>query len=166
MAWIPYNPNPQNKITGDCVVRAISIAEGISWDEAFKRLTDKAYTEKSMPSINPTWADYLEDHGYILFGLPNTCPRCYTVRQFTRDYPFGTYVLGTGEHAVAVIDGNYIDTWDSGNEVPMYFFKKGEKKDGNESTMAAPDTNITANNPSNTAAPNQPAGIHTPNVNV
>ena len=111
MAWIRYNPNPAHKETVDCVVRAISVAEGISWDEAFKALTDKAYEEKDMPSYNPTWANYLRDHGYNLYGLPNTCPRCYTVADFAYDHPEGTYVLGTGSHAIAVIDGNYIDTW-------------------------------------------------------
>ena len=124
MAWIRYNPNPSNKMTIDCVVRAISIAEGISWDQAHKALSDKARAEADMPSVNPVWADYLKEKGYHLIGLPNTCPRCYTVEDFTYDYPHGTYVLGTGDHAVAVIDGNYIDTWDSGNEVPMYFFMK------------------------------------------
>lgn len=126
MPWIKHNPNPAHKETIDCVVRAISVAEGISWDEAFKALTEQAYREKDMLSYNPTWANYLRDRGYELYGLPNTCPRCYTVADFAYDHPNGTYVLGTGSHAIAVIDGNYIDTWDSGNEVPMYFFKKGD----------------------------------------
>lgn len=159
MSWIRYNPNPARKQTGDCVVRAVSIAEGITWDEAYEGLTDKAYTEKSMPSINPIWADYLEDHGYDIFGLPNTCPRCYTVKQFTRDYPLGTYILGTGNHAVAVIDGNYIDTWDSGNEVPMYFFRKGGKKHGNKS-------DYTGNSTSRATAANIPAATADQRVSV
>ena len=124
MPWIQYNPNPSNKQTIDCVVRAISIAEGESWEEVHKKLSDKARAEADMPSVNPVWADYLKELGYHLVGLPNTCPRCYTVSDFATDYDHGTYVLGTGDHAVAVIDGNYIDTWDSGNEVPMYFFMK------------------------------------------
>lgn len=148
MAWIRYNPNPANKETVDCVVRAISIAEGISWDEAFKALTDKAYDEKDMPSYNPTWANYLRDNGYILFGLPNTCPRCYTVADFANDHPKGTFVLGTGSHAIAVIDGNYIDTWNSGSEVPMYFFKKGDK--ANEQLRRS-DTRKSADNSSDNA---------------
>lgn len=127
MAWIRYNPNPSNKQTIDCVVRAISIAEGESWEDTHKALSDKARKEADMPSVNPVWADYLKEKGYSLFGLPNTCPRCYTVADFTNDYVHGTYVLGTGDHAVAVIDGNYIDTWDSGDEVPMYFFMKPMK---------------------------------------
>lgn len=124
MPWIKYNPNPSNKHTIDCVVRAVSIAEGIPWEEAHKQLSEKARKEADMPSVNPVWADYLKERGYYLIGLPNTCPRCYTVADFAYDYNHGTYVLGTGDHAVAVIDGNYIDTWDSGNEVPMYFFMK------------------------------------------
>lgn len=130
MAYVHYNPNPSNKDTGDCVVRAIAIAEGITWDEAYQELTKKAFEEKDMPSVNPIWANYLESLGYTVYGIPNTCPRCYTVRDFAKDHPYGTYVLGTGSHAIAVIDGNYIDTWDSGNEVPMYFFKKGVIKNG------------------------------------
>lgn len=127
MPWIRYNPNPSNKQTIDCVVRAISIAEGESWEDTHKALSDKARKEADMPSVNPVWADYLKEKGYTLFGLPNTCPRCYTVADFANDYVHGTYVLGTGDHAVAVIDGNYIDTWDSGDEVPMYFFMKPMK---------------------------------------
>lgn len=129
MAWIKYNPNPTRKQTIDCVVRAISVAEGITWDQAFAELTAEAFKEKDMPSYNPTWANYLEKKGYHIYGIPNTCPRCYTVAQFALDHLYGTYVLGTGSHAIAVIDGNYIDTWDSGNEVPMYFFMKGDRND-------------------------------------
>lgn len=125
MGWIYYNPNPRYNITGDCVVRAIAIASGISWDEAFKGIVSKAYELKDMPSINPVWTDYLRDSGYSSYTIPNTCPRCYTVRNFTQDNKTGTYILGTGSHVVAVIDGNYIDTWDSGNEIPKIVFKKG-----------------------------------------
>ena len=141
MSFIKFNPNPTGKETGDCVVRAISIAEGITWDLAFQRLTEKAFREKDMPSINPVWTNYLIEQGYTLHGIPNTCPRCYTVADFAYDHPYGTYVLGTGTHAIAVIDGNYIDTWDSGDVIPMYYLKKGEK-DGN--TISADNTTNTA----------------------
>ena len=130
MSFIKYNPNPQGKDTGDCVVRALAIAEGLTWDEAFKGVTDQAFREKDMPSMNPVWANFLMSRGYTLHGIPNTCPRCYTVADFAYDHPEGTYVLGTGSHAIAVIDGNYIDGWDSGDVVPMYFLQKEENQNG------------------------------------
>lgn len=152
MSFIKFNPNPTGKETGDCVVRAISIAEGTTWDLAFQRLTEKAFREKDMPSINPVWTNYLIEQGYTLHGIPNTCPRCYTVEDFAYDHPYGTYVLGTGTHAIAVIDGNYIDTWDSGDVIPMYYLQKGEK-DGSNDTIPAGNTA----NRTTTAVPTNPA---------
>jgi hypothetical protein len=49
---------------------------------------------------------------------------CYTIKEFCKDHPIGDYLLGTGSHVVAVLDGNYYDTWDSGSEVPIYYFKR------------------------------------------
>ena len=42
------------------------------------------------------------------------------------DNPEGVYVVGLDSHVVAVIDGIYIDTWDSGNEIPIYYWKEIE----------------------------------------
>ena len=67
-----------------------------------------------------TW----KKQGYSRFVIPNTCPYCYTVKQFCKDHPYGKYLLALDGHVVAVIDGDYYDTWDSGNEVPIYFWKK------------------------------------------
>ena len=36
----------------------------------------------------------------------------------------GIYVLGLGNHAVTIIDGNYFDVWDCGDEIPLYYFKR------------------------------------------
>ena len=36
----------------------------------------------------------------------------------------GTYVVGTGTHAIAVVDGCYYDAWDSGNEIVLYYWKR------------------------------------------
>ena len=80
-----------------------------------------------MPSSNNVWGSLLTDNGFTREIIPNTCPECYTVSDFCEDHAKGTYVLGTGTHAVAVIDGNYYDAWDSGDEIPVYVWKKGEK---------------------------------------
>jgi hypothetical protein len=59
--------------------------------------------------------------------LPETCPRCTTISEFARLYPKGIYIIGTGNHAVAVIDGDYYDSWDSGDEIPSFFWKVPNK---------------------------------------
>lgn len=54
------------------------------------------------------------------------CPECYTVRDFAEDHPKGLYVLGPPNHAVAVIDGDYWDSWNSGSTVPSYYLTTEE----------------------------------------
>lgn len=76
-----------------------------------------------MPSADAVWGHYLQMHGCTPFLLPKSCPKCTTIAEFARRYPKGTYIIGTGNHAVAVINGDYYDSWDSGFEVPSFFWK-------------------------------------------
>ena len=118
------NPNPINNLVGDCVIRAICILTNKSWDYVFEELCYKAHSMYDMPSSNEVWGEYLLCLGYRRYIIPNTCPACYSVEQFCKDYPLGKYLLATGTHVIAVIDGDYYDTWDSGNEIPIYYFTK------------------------------------------
>lgn len=121
---IYYNPNPRNKSVGDCVIRAISKATGLTWDETFTDLVFVAFKEKDMPSANSVWGEYLKSIGYRKYLIPDTCPECYTIRDFCKDNPVGRFILATGSHVVAVENGNYYDSWDSGSEVPVYYWKE------------------------------------------
>ena len=55
------------------------------------------------------------------------CPKCTTVNEFTKMYPNGIYIIGTGTHAVTVINGNYYDSWDSGELIPTFFWRIKER---------------------------------------
>lgn len=125
--WIRMNPNPEGRIVPDCVIRAISIATGKEWlevsDELYYNFARRGY---SVTCDDAIWGRYLYEHGFKPFLLPASCPRCTTVRDFCLYFPHGTYIIGTGGHAVAVINGNYYDTWDCGDEVPSFFWWKQE----------------------------------------
>lgn len=121
--WIRCNPNPLGKQTSDCVVRAIAIATDASWRRVYTDLCNLGGIECEMPSANIVWGIHLNELGGRQFLLPESCPQCITVRAFCEKFPKGVYVIGTGSHAVAVIDGDYYDSWDSGNEVPSYFWR-------------------------------------------
>ena len=124
MAYIHFNNNPLGKSTGDCTVRAISIVTGHDWDEVYFNLCGIGFDMAEMPSTNSVWGEYLRELGFVRENLPNTCPLCYSIEQFTKDHPKGVYAVATGTHVVAVIDGNYIDAWDSGRETATYFWRK------------------------------------------
>lgn len=124
--YIQYNANPTGKHTIDCTVRAISKATGISWYAAYAGICIEGYNACDMPSANAVWGAYLRENGYKRMIIPNTCPDCYTISDFCDDHPKGKFILATGTHVVAVIDGDYFDTWDSGNEIPIFYWKKEE----------------------------------------
>lgn len=124
--WKKYNANPESKRGNDCTVRAISVAMRKTWEEVYLKLCLTGFKLCDMPSSNLVWGTYLTNEGYTRHMIPNTCPCCYTVKRFAEDHPNGTYILALNGHVVAVIDGNYIDTWDSGNEEALYFWKKGD----------------------------------------
>lgn len=121
--WVYANPNPEQKDVPDCVIRAISIALNKPWEEVFDELSAVARYDHSITSDDHVWGHYLYFLGFIPFILPESCPECISVRSFSRIFSKGIYIVGTGFHAVSVINGNYYDTWDSGDVVPTFFWK-------------------------------------------
>lgn len=121
--WIKANPNPAKKEVPDCVVRAISIALNQPWIQTFDELYTIARNDFNMPSADTVWGHYLYLKGFEPFLLPSSCPSCITIEGFTREFPMGTYIIGTGSHAVAIINGNYWDSWDSGQELASFFWR-------------------------------------------
>lgn len=115
-----YNPNPKQKRVGDCVIRAICKALDMDWEDAYIQLCMQGFKMADMPSSNATWGAYLMSKGFIRKPIPNSCPECFNIRQFSQQYSDGIYIVGTGTHAVAIAFGNYFDSWDSGEEVIQY----------------------------------------------
>ena len=122
--YINVNPNPHGIHVGDCVVRAIAIVLGEGWDKTYFDLCLQGYLMKDMPSANHVWGSYLKDKGFQRLAMPESLPDFYSVKDFCIDNPIGIYILATGSHVVAVIDGNYYDAWDSGDEVPIYIWRR------------------------------------------
>ena len=122
--YIPYKPTPANRKTDDCVIRAVAKVLDIPWEKAYIMLSVKGLETYDLPNSNSVWGSVLRDNGFVREIIPNTCPDCYTVEDFCAENPTGVYVLGTGTHAVACIDGNYYDTWQSGEQIPIYAYRK------------------------------------------
>ena len=124
MSWIYCNPNLKRRTAGDCVVRGLAIVFDMTWDEAYDEIVAQGKREGEMPSTNMVLDSYMHLQGFTKYLLPATCPHCYTIADFAYEHPYDTYLVGTGTHVVAVIDGNYYDTWDSGGETPIYYWTR------------------------------------------
>lgn len=109
---------------GDCTVRAICAVTGLDWRTVHRFQCALAGWLGNMPEANTVWWRLLELIGFRRRVLLDRCPDCYTVKDFCRDHPRGVYILGPHEHAVAVIQGRYWDSYDSGETIPTYYFAR------------------------------------------
>lgn len=125
MAYVKYNINPLGKLTGDCSIRAVAVATGLSWDKAFEGLTVSAFKLKTVPDATEAVQDFLLSLGFEV-GKINVSKgsKRQTVAQFAESHPNMYCVLRVAGHLVACGRGNYVDTWDSGDKaVYKYWYK-------------------------------------------
>lgn len=118
--WVSENPNPRGKDVGDCAIRAISLATDTSWEDVYLRLCIEGALRSDLPNANDVWGSYLMQRGWYYHPIEHRFT--YTIKDFCEDHPEGTYILGTGDHAVCIKDGQIHDTWDSSSKIPLYFF--------------------------------------------
>ena len=121
--WIEYLNNPLGLRVGDCVIRAISKELDASWERVYVELCVQGFMMGDLPSSNAVWSAYLRHKGFKRHTIED-CPDCYSIEDFCKDHPKGVYVIGTGTHAVAIIDSCYYDAWQSGREPVVYYFEK------------------------------------------
>lgn len=125
--FVFLNENRDKKLVGDCVVRAISTLLNQDWNTTFLGIVIQAFIDADMPSSDSVWNNYLIYKGYERVTIPSVCPNCMTVREFSNSYKDGRYLLFVGGHVVACIDGNYYDTWDSGDKTVIYYFQNRKR---------------------------------------
>lgn len=121
--YIFFNANPSASRVGDCTIRAIATATQQNWEAVYIAVCIYGLALHDMPSANRVWGDYLESLGWKREMIEE---RGYSVADFARDHKKGAYILAISGHVVACVDGNYIDTWDSGQEIPVYYWRKAE----------------------------------------
>lgn len=132
--WYRYNANSRDRNTGDCVKRALTIAYRTDYNKVSSELNkikrDLGYDKFN---IGPVFNRYLSARGDSFRsnngGIDPETGEIRTVTKFCEDHPTGTWLLLVGQygnretHMVAVVDGDYYDSWDSGDYVVYYYAK-------------------------------------------
>lgn len=126
MSYQYFNPNPDGKNVGDCVIRAICKAFDYDWEKAYIQMCLQGFIMHDISASDSVWGAYLRNHGFKKHVLPNICPECYTLKEFAENSPYGTFVVKTDDHVTTVVNGIYYDSWDSGNKVVIYYYQKQE----------------------------------------
>lgn len=110
--WKYYNANTLGNSVNDCVVRAISLVEGKSWDKTYKELSEIARKEGIL----------LDDVNFVeplLDSRYNRVKTFYkeTIQDFLEMHPKGTYLITMPNHITVLRNGTIYDTFDCRDRV-------------------------------------------------
>ena len=125
-----YQPNDKDlkDRTGDCVIRALTKVMNKTWVEIYDELVPIGRRVQAFGNDQITYTTYLKENGFEYQGISNKKgSKRPTIKEFANKNREGTYFCKAANHVVAVVDGIYYDTWDSGRK-PMYgYWKKMQK---------------------------------------
>lgn len=112
-----YQPNKMDLKDnyGDCAIRTICKAEGITWIDAYDMMYRLSREVQCPMNCKHGFEYILQKNGYSYQGISNKKGmKRPTVEGFAKEHKTGTYILVVANHYVCCQDGNYFDTWDSG----------------------------------------------------
>lgn len=123
--WVEYNPNPNhNTKANDCTIRAYCAAEKLEWDDAYDIACKYGKNLAFMPNDNTAVKRIVEEEfGYTRHKLSKE-ERGTTVNDFAIKHNEGTFLVEVARHLVAVINGEYYDSWDSGKKKIRGYYTK------------------------------------------
>lgn len=123
-----YNANPKGVVTGDCVIRALSMATDIAYNDVLKALYDIQLETGYSLASKESYDLFLSRNGWQKQKQPkNSNNTKMTGAQFCMKIAEDgkNYVANIGaHHVVAIVDRQVWDIWDSSDErVGNYWMK-------------------------------------------
>jgi hypothetical protein len=121
-----YNANPKNKVGGDCVIRAICVALGESWETVVREMTELGIKLGYVLNDKHVYEKYLESKGYIKYSEPRDENNCkITVKSAIKNWKITNAVANVGSHhVVAIVNGKVNDIWDSSKQTMHTYWRK------------------------------------------
>ena len=115
-----HNVNPKDKVTSDCVVRALAYANDMTWDEVFFELCSIGINKKLMPNNEKVYEQFLKDRGWRKQKQPvdydGTKYRAFNFcNVFAR--PEKRYIISMRRHLTVIANKKVVDIWDCSKEV-------------------------------------------------
>ena len=112
-----YNANPKNRITTDCVIRAISTATDIPYNRVVMEMAELQCKTGYDDGDAKLYEVYLKQCGFVKHKQPRKADNTkYTGKEFClRLAKRGVRYIANigGHHVVAIVGGKVNDIWDS-----------------------------------------------------
>jgi len=123
------NVNPRNRICGDCVIRAIALVTGQSWEQTIREMTEIGIKKGLVVNDNDLYPYYLELKGFKEMNEPrDVCNRKLTVKEWLiqrEGFKMKPIFAKVGSHHVtAIVDGKVRDIWNSSTQTMHRYWVK------------------------------------------
>jgi len=106
-----YNANKLGNYVNDCTIRAISLAEGNSWDYTYDKMSDIAQAHGTMMDDRNFIRNYLDSNYKRIQYLP------YRVGEVAGEYPDKVLLITMDGHITCSINGVIYDSFDCRNRI-------------------------------------------------
>ena len=94
MEFVKVNMNPSGWNCGDCVIRALSKAEDLTWGEVYDDLVAIGRKKHRMPNDTRVYKKWLEDRGYVQLPQPKHLDGTkYTVMDYIDEMKYSNMKL-------------------------------------------------------------------------
>lgn len=129
------NINPKGKKTGDCVIRALTVASGIDYHQVSDELYELSKKTGHTMFSKQTYEKWLAANGFIKHKQPRKPNGTkYTVGEIKELVGENTSaVVSVANHLTTFDGGALIDTWDCRSKtIGNYYTKKNQGGSNNE----------------------------------
>ena len=107
-------PTEQPHDKGDCTVRALATASGMSywsaWDLLYKIQGEQNHCHFYLFTYLRDYPERMGVRQYLPFPATRGVARV-KLQDFQRAFPTGRYIVQVASHATAIIDGVCVDSW-------------------------------------------------------
>ncbi len=128
MEFVNCNNNPKNKITNDCVIRAIALATNNKWENVYRELAEQGIKKGLMINDRNNWKAYLKSLGYEQQKMPRKVDRKrYTLKEFCEELAEKDkiYIVKVAGHLTCIKDKKLYDTWNCSNKCVGNYWIEG-----------------------------------------
>lgn len=125
MEFYKSNPHPTGKKIGDCVIRAIVIAEEKEWIDVYKELCEIGAEIFDLPNTKPVYEAYLKKHGWEKQKMPkHENGKRMKLREFTDTTKHKLFIANVVKHIATIKNGELLDSWNCGHKcIGNYYIK-------------------------------------------
>ena len=125
------NVNPKNKFGGDCVVRAIALATGQTWEQTVREMTELGIKLGFVLNDKHVWTKYLESKGFKCAGEPRDINnRKMSVREWMQAKQIHSesiiVAITQGHHVTCIKNCKIRDIWNTEDmTIHRFWYKTG-----------------------------------------